>query len=153
MAGACTEGEPLLEPLREDDERRRGVRVRLRGKHAAFVQHPAVPAGRAKRSPCLVSGRCVMGYGVAARVGAHAYRFAEWVPIRRRDVRGSSAWRWEGEWGRAAAELYNLSDGGEARNVAGVRRRPLEDVEAALRARLRAHVEQQLQEQEPGRRS
>lgn len=134
--GVCTAGQALVEeevhtPTAAGGRRR----VTVRAKPAAFVQHPAVPAGRAKRSPCLVSGHCVMGYGVASSIEGHAYRFAEWAPLRRRH-----AGAWEVEWALASGvELYNLSDGGERRNVAGAR--GYEEVEARLRRLLRVeHV-------------
>ena len=67
------------------------------------------PAGRAKRSPCLVNGRCVMGYGVVTRLAQQEFRLSEWVPVLRR--------RTDGKWDRAdwrrvlATELYSAADG------------------------------------------
>ena len=117
--GACTMGAPLVE------EAAAGLEVHT--KEAAFFQQPQLLTGVHKPSPCVVHGRCTMGYSVAAR----EHRLTEWVPVRREST--GSMTKWVGEWTKAvASELY---DGAERQNIAG--KAEAVDVERSLRARLR----------------
>jgi len=147
----CTDGTALVDDGPSSGTAASGP-LRVVQKEAAYFQHPAVPSGRAKRSPCVALGHCIMGYGLATRLEprladrpasklAHAYTFNEWVHVRIGASGGMSR-----EWHRVvAAELYNLSEvvvrgQGRLRNHAG------EEAYATIEQRLRLSLRNKVDE-------
>ena len=98
----CVDGVALVEPATHG-----GLRMRStpRAIAAAFSQHPASPAGRAKPSPCLSPSGCTMGYSVATQLeDGHGYRLTLWVRFQTAP-----------DWERVlASELYNYSESDQA---------------------------------------